>query len=61
LSGLTFLFDLLDQAGVLVNAGSSFGSQGARYVRLALVRNDQEVEEAAKRILQSKIMEKPSN
>jgi LL-diaminopimelate aminotransferase len=57
----TFLFDLLDQAGVLVNAGSSFGSQGARYVRLALVRNDQEVEEAAKRILQSKIMEKPSN
>jgi LL-diaminopimelate aminotransferase len=57
----TFLFDLLEKAGVLVNAGSSFGAQGARYVRLALVRNDQEVEEAAKRILQSKIMEKPSN
>lgn len=48
-----FMNDLLEKAGVLVNAGSSFGSQGKRFVRLALVRSDEEVCEAARRIAQS--------
>lgn len=48
-----FNADLLNQAGVLANAGTSFGKEGRRYVRLALVRNDDEVEEAARRIRSS--------
>lgn len=52
----SFLKDLLDKAGVLVNAGSSFGKEGERFVRLALVRSDEEVKEAAKRIKESQIL-----
>lgn len=48
-----FLYTLLDRTGVLVNAGTSFGQQGKRFVRLALVRSDEEVEEAARRIAAS--------
>ena len=48
-----FLFELLEKSGVLVNAGTSFGEEGKRYVRLALVRRDEEVEEAARRIADS--------
>ena len=44
---------LLEQAGVLTNPGTSFGQEGARFVRLALVRDDEEVAEAARRIRQS--------
>lgn len=47
---------LLDQAGVLVNAGTSFGSQGKRFVRFALVRSDEEVAEAARRIANSGVL-----
>lgn len=48
-----FLSDLLEKTGVLVNAGTSFGQEGKRFVRLALVRNDDEVREAARRIAQA--------
>ena len=48
--------DLLKKAGVLANAGTSFGKQGKRYVRFALVRDDEEVREAAKRIKESGIL-----
>ena len=47
---------LLEKAGVLVNTGTSFGQQGSRYVRFALVRDDVEVLEAARRIAQSRIL-----
>ncbi len=50
---LDFMNDLLEKTGVLVNSGSSFGVQGKRFVRLALVRSDEEVAEAANRIQQS--------
>lgn len=44
---------LLSQCGIQVNPGTSFGQQGKRFVRLALVRSDEEVKEAARRIAQS--------
>ena len=47
----------VDQAGVLVNPGSNFGKEGERYVRLALVRSDGEVQEAARRIRESGLLE----
>lgn len=50
--------DLLEKAGVLANAGTSFGKEGKRYVRFALVRDDEEVKEAARRIAQSQIISK---
>ena len=52
-----FLYDLLDRTGVLVNAGTSFGEEGKRYVRFALVRSDEEVREAARRIAESGIFD----
>ena len=48
-----FLNVLLEQTGVLVNAGTSFGKEGERFVRFALVRSDEEVKEAARRIAES--------
>lgn len=48
-----FSTDLLDKVGILVNSGTSFGQEGKRFVRLALVRNDEEVLEAAQRLLDS--------
>lgn len=48
-----FLYDLLDKTGVLVNAGTSFGEEGKRYVRFALVQSDDEVRKAARRIADS--------
>lgn len=53
-----FASDLLNEAGVLVNAGTSFGNEGKRFVRLALVRDDDQVSEAARRIAQSGILNK---
>lgn len=52
-----FLYDLLDRTGVLVNAGTSFGEEGKRYIRFALVRSDEEVREAARRIAESGIFD----
>lgn len=49
-SSVQFTEDLVKKTGVLVNPGSNFGSQGEGYVRLALVRSDEEVKEAAERI-----------
>ncbi|MEY8309945.1 aminotransferase class I/II-fold pyridoxal phosphate-dependent enzyme [Erysipelotrichaceae bacterium 51-3] len=48
-----FMNVLLEKAGVLTNPGTSFGKEGERFVRLALVRSDEEVAEAARRIAQS--------
>lgn len=51
-----FTMDLLEKAGVLAHPGTSFGSEGRRYVRLALVRSDEEVSTAAERIRKSGLM-----
>lgn len=56
-SAQAFTDALVDQAGVLVNPGSNFGKGGERYVRLALVRSDGEVQEAARRIRESGLLE----
>ena len=56
-SAQAFTDALADQAGVLVNPGSNFGKEGERYVRLALVRSDGEVQEAARRIRESGLLE----
>lgn len=47
---------LLERAGVLANAGTSFGNEGKRHVRFALVRSDKEVIEAARRIKKAQIV-----
>lgn len=44
-----FAKDLLLKTGVLVTPGLAFGQEGKRYVRLALVTEDQTIIEAAKR------------
>lgn len=44
-----FAKDLLLKTGVLVTPGLAFGQEGNRYVRLALVTEDQTIIEAAKR------------
>lgn len=51
-----FTDELLEKAGVLVHPGTNFGNEGRRFVRLALVRSDEEVEEAARRIQESGIL-----
>lgn len=56
-SAQAFTDAMVDQAGVLVNPGSNFGKEGERYVRLALVRSDGEVQEAARRIRESGLLE----
>ncbi len=55
-----FSTDLLEKTGILVNSGTSFGQEGKRFVRLALVRNDEEVLEAAKRLLDSRLFLLPN-
>ncbi|MEY8380253.1 aminotransferase class I/II-fold pyridoxal phosphate-dependent enzyme [Ileibacterium valens] len=50
---MEFTIDLLNKAGILVHPGTNFGSLGKYFVRLALVRSDQEVKLAAKRIAAS--------
>lgn len=49
-NSLTFARDLLARTGVMVTPGISFGDQGDRYVRLALVQDEDTIIEAAKRI-----------
>ena len=47
---------LLQKTGVVVTPGQSFGSQGLRYVRLALVQDEEEIIQAAKRIQNSDVL-----
>lgn len=52
-----FVLDLLEKTGVVVTPGQSFGQQGKRYVRLALVQDIEKIEEAARRIKKSHIFD----
>jgi LL-diaminopimelate aminotransferase len=45
-SSVKFTFDLLEQAGVIVVPGSSFGERGEGFVRLALVQPEVEIRKA---------------
>lgn len=55
-SSVEFTFDLLDRTGIIVVPGSSFGSNGEGYVRLALVQNEQRIKKAAQLIKDSGIL-----
>lgn len=53
-SSLQFATELLKKTGILVTPGISFGSQGDRYVRLALVQSKETIMEAARRLSESR-------
>jgi LL-diaminopimelate aminotransferase len=55
-SSIQFAFDLLEQTGVIVVPGSSFGEQGEGYVRLALVQNEAKILKAIASIQQSGLL-----
>jgi len=52
-----FAFALLEKSGVVVIPGSAFGSQGEGYVRIALVREPDDLLLAAERIAASGILQ----
>ncbi|MEY8542402.1 pyridoxal phosphate-dependent aminotransferase [Dubosiella newyorkensis] len=53
-NSLEFSKQLLKQCGIIVTPGLSFGKEGERYVRIALVVNEEQIEEAAKRIQEAR-------
>lgn len=53
-----FAFALLEKAGVVVIPGSAFGAEGEGYVRIALVQDGEILEEAARRIEASGLLQK---
>lgn len=55
-TSMDFVTKLLEEAGVLVVPGSAFGAAGEGYVRLALVRPAEELQEVGKRITESRIL-----
>lgn len=52
-----FAFALLEQTGVVVIPGSAFGSEGEGYVRIALVKEADDLVKAAERIAESGILQ----
>ena len=54
---LAFVTDLLEKTGIVVTPGQSFGKQGSRYIRIALVQDADKIKEAASRIQKSKIFQ----
>lgn len=57
LDSLAFVTDLLEKTGIVVTPGQSFGKQGSRYIRIALVQDADKIKEAASRIQKSKIFQ----
>ena len=54
-SSAEFVGDLLEKAGVLVTPGSAFGASGEGYVRIALVKDQEELRAAIERMEKSGI------
>ena len=50
-----FVLDLLEKTGVVLTPGQSFGQAGKRYVRMALVQDDDSLKEACTRIKNANI------
>ena len=48
-----FALALLKHCGIIVTPGTSFGREGERYVRIALVVEDAQIEEAGRRLKES--------
>lgn len=57
-TSMDFVVAMMEEAGVTCVPGSSFGRAGEGYVRLALVRPVQDLEEAVRRIDASRILKK---
>ena len=55
-ASIQFTFDLLEQTGVMIVPGSSFGEQGEGYVRFALVQNEAKILKAIAAIQQSGLL-----
>lgn len=53
-----FAKDLLRKTGIVVTPGQSFGTEGNRYVRLALVQDEEAILEAAHRMIQAGLFER---
>ncbi|MDJ0625205.1 MAG: aminotransferase class I/II-fold pyridoxal phosphate-dependent enzyme [Candidatus Caenarcaniphilales bacterium] len=51
--GTQFARDLLSKQGIVCTPGIAFGSEGERYVRLALVQPEDKLEEAGERIIKA--------
>lgn len=48
-----FALSLLAECGIVVTPGTEFGAEGHRHVRIALVISDEQIEEAAQRLVRS--------
>ena len=48
-----FALSLLAECGIVVTPGTEFGAEGRRHVRIALVISDEQIEEAAQRLVRS--------
>ena len=48
-----FALSLLAECGIVVTPGTEFGAEGRRQVRIALVISDEQIEEAAQRLVRS--------
>lgn len=54
-TSMDFVKDLLNKTGIVVTPGQAFGKEGDRYVRLALVEDEENIKEAARRMAQTDI------
>lgn len=54
-SSVEFTMELMDKAGVIVTPGSAFGSEGEKYIRIALVADEQKIQEIIEVLDQSEI------
>jgi len=55
IDSVNFAFQTIEQTGVVMVPGTSFGSEGEGYVRIALVQEKERLEEAIKRLEKLKI------
>jgi len=53
-----FVYQLMDEAGVIMTPGIAFGKHGEGYVRIALVQPVERIREAVKRIKDSRVIQK---
>lgn len=56
-----FAMDMLHKAGVMVTPGSAFGKSGEGYVRMALVQEEDVLQQAVKQVKESGILEATSH
>jgi LL-diaminopimelate aminotransferase len=57
-NSVEFVMELMDKSGLIVTPGSSFGSLGEGYVRLALVLSPETIREAAQAVKKSGVLDR---